>query len=343
MWSRPRKPRCVRQRWRSSSCSLSEKIPLVMASPKVSVIIPVYNTAGYLARCLKSVCGQTLRDIEIICIDDGSTDDSLMILRKWRNSDCRIKLIEMGENRGAAAARNAGITIAKGDFLGFVDSDDFIDLDYYENLIQEAERSSADIVRAACVYVDPVKIEYNDRYKIIELDNRHVKYESERNRLFKKNKLFFCDGFTTCIIKKDIVIEHNITFPEGTNNFEDVVFLVKSVYFANYIATIENTYYFYYLRENSNSRNSNIERKLQNVINNSQMIIKFMNICEYNDEEYMYISKYILETIKSLQKKMRVHSLLIDKIISLSKMNRLLYKNKDILFSFARLSLLKKR
>lgn len=314
-----------------------------MASPKVSVIIPVYNTAEYLERCLKSVCGQTLRDIEIICIDDGSTDDSLTILRKWRDSDCRIRLIEIEENRGAAVSRNAGIAVAQGDFLGFVDSDDFIDLDYYERLVKEAEISYADIVRAACVYVDPVKIKDNDRYKIIEVDSRHIKYESERNKLFKKNKLFFCDGFTTCIIKKNIVIGHNIIFPEGTNNFEDVVFLIKSVFFANYIATVENTYYFYYLRENSNSRNSNIERKLQNVIDNSQMIIKFMNTYEYNDEEYMYISKYIFEAIKSLQKKIGLRSLLIERIISLFKMDRLLYRDKDVLFYFTRLSLLQKR
>ena len=93
--------------------------------PKVSVIIPVYNTEKYLKKCLDSVCNQTLSDIEIICIDDCSTDNSLNILKEYTLKDNRIKLIEFKENKGAAVARNTGIDEAKGEYIGFIDSDDY--------------------------------------------------------------------------------------------------------------------------------------------------------------------------------------------------------------------------
>lgn len=311
-----------------------------MASPKVSVIIPVYNTAGYLARCLKSVCGQTLRDIEIICIDDGSTDDSLTILRKWRNSDCRIRLIEMGENRGAAAARNAGIAIAQGDFLGFVDSDDFIDLDYYEKLINEAERTSADIVRAICICIDSFNMQDFRKCQIIEKNINIINFENERNELFKKNRLLFCYGFTTCIIRKSVVCAHDILFPEGINNFEDVVFLIKSVYYANFICTVSDVYYYYCLVENSNSRSYNYNRILKNIIYNSRLIMNFLNAHKYDDDSYIHISKYIIESIEYIRKKMGCETLFTERIRSLLKMNKLLYNNKEILTYFTSLYLI---
>ena len=101
---------------------------------KISVIIPVYNTEKYLRRCLDSVCNQTLSDIEIICINDCSTDNSLEILREYSAKDERVKVIDFKKNKGAAVARNIGIDEAQGECLGFVDSDDFVDLDFSEKL-----------------------------------------------------------------------------------------------------------------------------------------------------------------------------------------------------------------
>ena len=110
-----------------------------MRKVKVSVIIPVYNTEKYLEKCLYSVCNQTLSDIEIICINDCSTDNSREILNKYAADDERIKIINFEENKGAAAARNAGIDAATGEYIGFVDSDDYPDLDFYEKLYNKAE------------------------------------------------------------------------------------------------------------------------------------------------------------------------------------------------------------
>lgn len=112
--------------------------------PKVSVIIPVYNTEKYLRKCLDSVCNQTLSDIEIICVNDCSPDNSLEILNEYAQKDNRIKVINFEENKGVSIARNTGIDSATGEFIGFVDADDFVDLDFYEKLYNKATETGAD-------------------------------------------------------------------------------------------------------------------------------------------------------------------------------------------------------
>lgn len=98
---------------------------------KISIIVPVYNTEKFLEKCLNSLINQTLKDIEIICINDGSTDKSLQILEKFANKDKRIQIINQ-TNSGLSVARNIGIKKAKGEYIGFVDSDDWVDLNFFE-------------------------------------------------------------------------------------------------------------------------------------------------------------------------------------------------------------------
>ena len=102
-------------------------------SPKISVIIPVYNTEKYLRQCLDTVVAQTLKDIEIILVDDGSTDDSLLICQEYAQKDSRIHVYHQ-ENQGAGPARNYGIKVAKGQYFSFLDSDDLFKLDMLERL-----------------------------------------------------------------------------------------------------------------------------------------------------------------------------------------------------------------
>ena len=112
---------------------------------KISIIIPVYNVKKFLNKCLKSIVNQTFTDLEIICINDGSTDKSLSILNSFAQKDNRIIVINQS-NQGQSCARNAGLAIATGEYTGFVDSDDWIDLDFYEKLYTAAEKYNADIV-----------------------------------------------------------------------------------------------------------------------------------------------------------------------------------------------------
>ena len=115
--------------------------------PKVSVIIPIYNTALYLSEALDSICNQTLKEIEIILVNDGSTDNSLNILKKYEPN---IILINQ-ENLGQSIARNEGIEIAKGEYVAFVDSDDWVDLDFFEKLYNTAKNHNADIAVAGII------------------------------------------------------------------------------------------------------------------------------------------------------------------------------------------------
>ncbi len=118
---------------------------IISAMPKVSVIIPVYNVEAYLRRCLDSVVGQTLRDMEIICVDDGSTDGSTEILREYAAKDSRVKVLQH-EHTNAGAARNAGMAVAAGEYLGFVDSDDWCEPTLFEKAYGRAKADDADVV-----------------------------------------------------------------------------------------------------------------------------------------------------------------------------------------------------
>ena len=113
---------------------------------KVSVIIPVYNSSCYLKQCLESVLRQTLSEIEVIVVDDGSTDDSFSILEKYRLADNRMKLIHFDKNTGVSHARNTGIGIAEGKYLYFLDSDDWIDDDYLDSMFLKAETTGQKVI-----------------------------------------------------------------------------------------------------------------------------------------------------------------------------------------------------
>ncbi len=114
-------------------------------NPKVSVIMPVYNVAAYLKQCMNSVVNQTLRDIEIICVDDGSTDGSLDILRAYAQQDNRVRVLQQ-ENAGAGAARNRGMLVATGDYLSILDADDFFEPEMLEKAYNKATENDAQIV-----------------------------------------------------------------------------------------------------------------------------------------------------------------------------------------------------
>ena len=116
-----------------------------MCNAKISVIIPVYNREKSLKKCLDSVMGQTYKNLEIILVDDGSKDSSGVICDEYAAGDSRIKVIHQ-QNAGVAAARNAGLAMATGDYIGWVDSDDWIEPDMYECMLDNAQKYEADIV-----------------------------------------------------------------------------------------------------------------------------------------------------------------------------------------------------
>lgn len=187
--------------------------------PVVSVIIPVYNVATYLARCLGSVVRNTYHELEIICVDDGSTDQSLEILRRYEEEDARIIVITK-ENGGVSSARNAGLRAASGDFIAFVDSDDFIHPQYFELLLQTQKQTSADLV--VCDYQsikeDDRQTDFSkqqfDAATIIPL-NRKAFFQKHLYRSYVWSKLF----------RREIVSE--VSFRDGIRYAEDAVFVAE--------------------------------------------------------------------------------------------------------------------
>ena len=204
---------------------------------KISIIIPVYNAHNYLERCLDSVCNQTLKGIEIICVDDCSTDDSLSILNRYALQYSNMKIIVHNKNKGESAARNTGIKASRGEYLGFVDNDDAVDLDFYEKLYAKAKQENADIAKAEVQEIDCDGKESND----------HLNYMIRKYNA----KLYFTYHWWTAIYKNSMIRENEIYLPEGYPLGGDVLFLNKAVLLANKVALVDDTFYHYYRQEES--------------------------------------------------------------------------------------------
>lgn len=197
----------------------------------ISIIVPVYNVEPYLRKCLDSILGQTYRDLEILIIDDGSTDGSGEICDEYAGKDDRIKVFHT-ENKGLSAARNLGLDNATGDWIGFVDSDDWIEPDMYEVLLRKAEETGADVVECGC-HADYTMTSYEHRAiqrTVSGIDAVEALIRGEiRTQVWNK------------IWRRHLFID--IRFPEGYS-FEDVATTYKLVGNATVTGVAENTYHW---------------------------------------------------------------------------------------------------
>ena len=235
---------------------------------KVSVIIPVYNVEIYIRKCLDSVCNQTLRDIEIICINDCSPDNCLEILKEYQRNDNRVKIIDFKENKGVAIARNEGIKIAKGEYIGFVDPDDWIDLDFYEKLYNKAKEFNSDLVIGNIKTISKEKILSNNTdFQIF------------------KNKDVFYGLFPLGLYKNELLKKHDIKFEKDCTIGEDRLLPIKAKYYAKNFKIIESTYYYQLNRENSATKNIT-EKKIDDFIYTTKNIIKYIN--EFYQDKVKY-------------------------------------------------------
>ncbi len=209
---------------------------------KVSITVPVYNVEKYLEKCLDSLIGQTLKDIEIICINDGSTDNSLSILEKYAKKDSRIKIINQ-ENQGIANTRNKSIKLAQGEYIGFVDSDDWVSCDFFEKLYNAALKYKADIAAAGIIRA-------TDKHEKMFLE---FKKETVTNNTDKKfeicdipDKSYVCNK----IYKLSKIRYFGLKFKNDVT-YEDIIFTPEAVHKLGTLVTVPHTYYFYYKRQGS--------------------------------------------------------------------------------------------
>ena len=168
---------------------------------KISLIIPIYNTSKYLSQCLDSVLSQTLKEIEIICIDDGSTDNSIKILKNYANADSRIKIITQ-QNSGAGFARNNGIKNASGEYIAFLDSDDYyLDTDVLESLYENAKKNNVLICGGEFAELRPDGTIFS-QWK----NTKEYGYYFESDKLIEYQDYQFDFGFTRFIYKRTFLL-----------------------------------------------------------------------------------------------------------------------------------------
>lgn len=215
-----------------------------MASePKVSVVMPVYNTAAYLRQCLDSVVNQTLQDIEIICVDDGSTDNSLAILEEYAASDSRVRILQQ-QNQYAGVARNNGMAQARGEYIMFCDSDDYIALDALEKMYSECKRTDSDI----CVCAGERYYEHLDMSVASPgyLEVKRIPEGVPFNRHSNADHIF---DFTTIMMfnkmfRLSFLRENDLKY-DTTRNGEDVCISALALWLAKAITVVKTPLVFY--------------------------------------------------------------------------------------------------
>ena len=257
--------------------------------PKVSVIVPIYNVEKYLEKCINSLLSQTLEDIQIILVNDGSKDNSGNIAKEYeKNNKNRIIYVEK-ENGGLSDARNYGLKYATGDFIAFLDSDDYIEKNAYEEMFNKAIEENADYVECDFIWEFPNKIRVDKQYPY-----KNKKEMLSFVRVVAWNKL----------IKRQLITDNNLEFPKGLR-YEDVEFTYKLIPFINKFTYVDKPFIHYVQREGSianvqNERTAEIFTVLDNVIE----FYKKNNIYEeYRDElEYNYARYLLCSSLKRMCK-----------------------------------------
>ena len=252
---------------------------------KISVIIPVYNSEKYLNKCIDSIINQSIGidNIELIIVNDGSTDKSQNIIEKYINKYKNIKYI-FQENSGQAVARNKGLKYAKGEYISFVDSDDWLDKDMYLNLYNKTKKKKYDIVTCDYMYIKGNKKEYGS-FNFIPDNN--------------KNFIIMNTGPCNMIISKKILDKNNFHFPEGII-YEDLA-IIPSLGIDSNVFLVEKPYYNYLIRESSTMNLKKYDSKLEDIfksLDNLYKIIKKKSVIEkYHAElEFLYIRRLMMSS-----------------------------------------------
>jgi len=214
-----------------------------MKMPTVSVVVPVYNTSEYLEACVASILAQTFTDFELLLIDDGSTDGSLELCGRLAQTDDRIRVLHH-ENRGPSYTRNCGIDEARGEFISFVDSDDWVEPDMLEKTVAAAKETDADMVISGILY----DTEYNGKLK----SHRTVKPQnavldtSEKivSRFVEWKRPHLLDGVWSKLYRVSTLKESGILMPEG-EIYEDTAFNVRFIKYIHTVTTVDQSFYHY--------------------------------------------------------------------------------------------------
>ena len=215
----------------------------------VSIVVAVYNAEDCLSRCLDSLRSQTYKNIEVICVNDASTDNSQLIINAYAKKDNRIRSIIHDVNMNAGGAMNDGIKAAKGEYVCIVDNDDWLEKTTIEELIKASDNCSIDIV--ACDWLD-----YRSEDEIKQNTNL-----TDSSDWFENNRYALLNGFRLlgCLIRKSIFEENNLFFPEKVF-YEDNAIANCILFYAHSIKPLHKGLYYYYFSEGSVTRSGSIKK-----------------------------------------------------------------------------------
>lgn len=235
---------------------------------KVSIIIPIYNTEKYIKKCLDSVIAQTLEDIEIICVNDGSTDSSLSILEQYSQKDPRITIINK-TNSGYGHSMNLGIDSSTGEYIGIVEADDFVNPEMFEELYRLASENQADMVKSDFYYYldkrsrKAGKIAKNKCFKVFNI--------KDDNTILK-----MMPSIWSAIYKREFLKENNIRFLETAGaSYQDTSFAFKTLASAGRIVFTDRAYYNY--RQDNESSSVQSKGKVYAICDEWEEITKYVN------------------------------------------------------------------
>jgi len=269
--------------------------------PKISIIIPVYNVEKYLKRCVDSLLCQTLKDIEIILVDDSSTDNSPRICDEYLKTDERVKVIHK-PNQGAGMARNSGLEIANGDYVGFVDSDDYVDLNMYKALYDTAVKYDADLVMSGVRYVDGNMFEKQGEIIEKSFFDADTVFETEND--IKKLRLGIVGappeakddsryGMSVWknLFRRDVIVNNNLKFmSEREILSEDALFMIDYISVINKAVGINGAFYNYCRNEDSISKSYKKDRFDKSMYFLDEIEKRFQND---TDEYKIYLDRFI--------------------------------------------------
>lgn len=275
-----------------------------MGVPTVSVVIPVYNIEEHLRKCLDSVAGQTLREIEIICVDDGSTDSSPEILDEYAQKDVRFHIIHQ-ENTGPGIARNYGIEKATGEYLIFLDSDDWFESDFLEKTVHHARETEADITICRAVEFDTntnLTLPSEWMLKTNKLPNGLTFSPQEiPHQLFR-----FTWGWPwDKLYRRAYLTESGFSYPDLSNS-EDLSFVFLSLASANRISIIDTALVHHRVNRGSsvsNSRERNPEAPYQ-AIKLLEKELKQRNLYDYYEQGFLnWAMEFLIWNVASMKEK----------------------------------------
>lgn len=265
---------------------------------KLSIIVPVYNMAadGRLQFCLDSLVGQTVQDYEIITVDDASTDNSLEILREYEKKyPDKIRVITYPDNKRQGGAKNAGLDRACGEWIGFIDSDDWVVPEFYEKLIRRAEETGADIV--GCDY--SMVTEHTFRVGAVQQINTDAQTGVLDSDLHKKH-LIHPGSMVVKIYKHAVIRENHLRFPEGIFYEDNCAGPLWSLYFKHF-ERVDEPLYFYYQHDASTVHHISVEKCWDRM----RAMEQFYEACksagfleEYREEvSYCFVRLYYVNTL----------------------------------------------